>query len=114
MRTSRWERQNGATEDVGGELLLSFGLLEGLLPIAGSEFEDALARPSAHEAEQVAGNRLTDHVVAACGRPCSGRRPERAPAVGEQRVEFIVGRSVVHAREDVGEVLGGLDAVSDA
>lgn len=59
-------------------------------------------------------NRLTEHVVAACARPCSGRRPKRAPTIGEQRVEFIIAHGLVHAREDVGEVLGGLDAVGDA
>src|SRR5882672_10861019 len=49
-----------ATKDVGGQLLLSFDLLESLLPIGGSELEDALVRPARQQAEHVAqiGERL--------------------------------------------------------
>jgi hypothetical protein len=43
-----------ATEGVRGQLLLSFGLLEGLLPIDRCEFEQALPGPAGDQAQQVA------------------------------------------------------------
>ena len=54
MAGSRGKRKRSAAEDVGEQLLLSFGLLEGLLPIQGSELEQAIGRPRADEAEQIA------------------------------------------------------------
>jgi hypothetical protein len=48
------EREHGATEDVGGETLLSVLVLEGLLPVGGGELEGAAARPARQEAEEVA------------------------------------------------------------
>src|SRR4051812_37470302 len=54
MRGSGGRRKHDATEDVGGQLLLSFGLLESLLPIGGSELEQSLGGPAADEAQQVA------------------------------------------------------------
>ena len=41
MRGTGRRRQHDATEDVGEHLLLSFGLLESLLPVSGSELENA-------------------------------------------------------------------------
>src|SRR5262245_40365445 len=41
-------------EDVGGEQLLSVALLGCLLPVGGSELEDAWYRPARDEAEQIA------------------------------------------------------------
>ena len=57
---SRRRREKHPTEDVGGQLLLSFDILESLLPIGGSQLEDALGGPSRQEAEQIAdvGERL--------------------------------------------------------
>src|SRR6185295_2662830 len=40
-------------EDVGGELLLSLGVLASLLPIGGGELEDAVAGPARQEAQQI-------------------------------------------------------------
>src|SRR6478736_3380142 len=53
MRGSGRRRKHGAAEDVGGQLVLSFGLLESLLPIGGSELEQAISGPGADHAEQV-------------------------------------------------------------
>src|SRR6187402_706525 len=53
MRGSGRRRKHDAAEDVGGQLVLSFGLLESLLPIGGSELEQAIAGPGADQAEQV-------------------------------------------------------------
>jgi len=53
MRGSGRRRKHDATEDVGGQLVLSFGLLESLLPIGGSELEQALGGPCAEQAEQI-------------------------------------------------------------
>jgi hypothetical protein len=60
MGGSRRQGKKDATEDVGGQLLLNFGLLEGLLPIGRSEFEQAVPGPAGHEAQLVAqvGERL--------------------------------------------------------
>ena len=52
-RRSRRQVEQDAAEDVGGQLLLSFALLEGLLPVGGGELEDAVARPGWEQAEQV-------------------------------------------------------------
>jgi hypothetical protein len=53
-RKSAREVEQDATEDVGGQLLLSFALLEGLLPVGGSELEDAALGPAREQAEKVA------------------------------------------------------------
>src|SRR3954467_14219246 len=53
MRGSGRRRKHDAAEDVGGQLVLSFGLLESLLPIGGGELEQALFGPSADQAEQI-------------------------------------------------------------
>lgn len=42
-----------APDDVGGELLLSLGVLASLLPIRGGELEDAVAGPTRQEAQQI-------------------------------------------------------------
>jgi hypothetical protein len=44
----------------------------------------------------------------------SGGRATRAPAIGQQRVEFVVGLGSCDPRKDIGEVLGRLDSVRDA
>jgi hypothetical protein len=43
--------EKDASKDVGSQLLLSFELLESLLPIGGSELEDALVRPRGQKAD---------------------------------------------------------------
>src|SRR5262245_56716202 len=85
MRSSSRKRKHDATEDVGVQLLLSFGLLESLLPIGGSEFEQATARPGdqTEEVTQV-GERLD--VV--------------EPSAGEQRDEDRVDESAVVAADE--------------
>jgi hypothetical protein len=47
-------RKRDSSKDVGEQLLLSFGLLESLLPVGGGEFEEAIVRPGTDEAEQIA------------------------------------------------------------
>src|SRR5687767_9235636 len=54
MRGSGRRRKQNAAEDVAEQLFVSFGLLEGLLPIGGSELEQASAGPAREQAEQVA------------------------------------------------------------
>ena len=54
MAASKRRRKHDVAEDVGEQLLLSFGLLESLLPIGGGEVEQALVGPATDEAEQVA------------------------------------------------------------
>ena len=54
MGRSGRRREHDATEDVGGQLLLSLALLEGLLPVGGSELEDAVPRPAREQAEEIA------------------------------------------------------------
>jgi hypothetical protein len=39
---------------------------------------------------------------------------ERSPAIGQWSIKRFAGGGVPNAREDVGQVLGWLDAVSDA
>src|SRR5438034_9911802 len=68
------EREDGATEDVGGETLLSVLVLEGLLPVGGGELEDAAARPARQETEEVAqiGPGLDPVELAACDQRDEG------------------------------------------
>lgn len=47
------QTEGGALEDVGFEPLLSFLILEGLVPTKRGEFEDAAARPVGKQAEQI-------------------------------------------------------------
>ena len=47
-------RERSLAEDVGGEPLLCLFVLESLLPVHGSELEDAAARPAREQAEDVA------------------------------------------------------------
>ena len=87
MRGSGRRRQQDATEDVGGQLLLSFGVLEGLLPIGGSELEQTIPGPARDEAEEIAQVREGLDVVEA--------------SAGEQRNEDGVHeRAVVAAHEE--------------
>ncbi len=53
-KRSRRRTEQNAAKDVGGQLLLSFDLLESLLPVCGGELEDAVMGPARQEAEQVA------------------------------------------------------------
>src|ERR1700736_2894051 len=97
MASSGRRRKRDASKDVGEQLLLSFGLLECLLPIDGSELEQAIGQPGADEAEQIAdvtvgldavearaGEKRDEHgidggaVVAADEKPVS--TPEDLPA----------------------------------
>jgi hypothetical protein len=51
---SRRRTEEHAAEDVGGELLLSFDLLESLLPVGGGELENAVMGPARQKAEKIA------------------------------------------------------------
>jgi len=84
-RQSRSRAEQDAAEDVGGQLLLSFGLLESLLPVGGSELEDAAAGPAGQQDEQVA--EIAD-----------GLEPVE-PAAGEQGDEDGVGLGPVLAAD---------------
>src|SRR5258706_2616039 len=84
-RTSRRKVEQDATEDVGSQLLLSFALLEGLLPIRGSELEDAGLGPAREQAEQVADVAERLDVV--------------KPSAGEERDEARVGDGAVVAAD---------------
>ncbi len=85
--TSRRKVEQNATEDVGGQLLLSFALLEGLLPIGGSELEDAGIGPAREQAEEIPDVAERLDVVQA--------------SAGEERDETGVGhRAVVAADEE--------------
>src|SRR5262245_40706641 len=53
-KPSRRRCEKDAAEDVGGQLLLRFDVLESLLPIGGSELENAMAGPAGQEAEEIA------------------------------------------------------------
>src|SRR4051812_9714461 len=86
MRGSRRKRKHSAAEDVGGQLLLSFGLLEGLLPIGGSELEQALSGPGADQAQQIADVAVRLDVV--------------EPSAGEQGDEGCVDVATVVAAEE--------------
>src|SRR5450755_2065083 len=66
MRGSGRRRKHDAAEDVGGQLVLSFGLLESLLPIGGSEFEQEISGPGAEQAEQVPEIAVGLDAVQAC------------------------------------------------
>src|ERR1700742_2327416 len=85
--TSRRKVEQNATEDVGGQLLLSFALLEGLLPVGGSELEDACLGPAREQAEEIPDVAERLDVVEA--------------SAGEERDETGVGhRAVVAADEE--------------
>lgn len=92
--TSGRKIEQNATKDVGGQLLLSFALLEGLLPIGGSELEDASFRPAREQAEQIADVAERLDVV-----------PARA---GEEQHEAHVGHGTVVAADE--EPVGAADA----
>lgn len=47
------EREQGTAKRVVSEPLLSFVLLEGLLPIGGGELEDAALRPIGEQVEEI-------------------------------------------------------------
>ena len=53
-KSSHVRLEQQAAENVGGELLLSLGVLESLLPIRGGQLEDAVAGPARQEAQEVA------------------------------------------------------------
>ena len=86
MARSARRRKRDASEDVSGQLLLSFWLLESLLPVGGGELEHAIAGPGADEAEQI-----TDVAV--------GLDAVEAGA-SEQRDEGDVGEGAVVAAEE--------------
>ena len=54
MARSARRQKRDASEDVGEQLLLSFGLLESLLPVGGAELKQAIGGPGADEAQQIA------------------------------------------------------------
>ena len=84
--TSRRKIEQNATEDVGCQLLLSFALLEGLLPIGGGELEDASFRPAREQAEEIADVAERLDVVQA--------------SAGEERDEAGVGHGAVVAADE--------------
>jgi len=87
MASSGRRRKRDTSKDVGEQLLLSFGLLECLLPIDGSELEQTIARPAADQAEQVADVTVGFDAV--------------KPSAGEQRDEDgVYGGAVVAADEE--------------
>ena len=49
----RVELEDGVSEGVGSEELLSVGVLSSLLPVAGSELEDAGTGPAGEQAQDV-------------------------------------------------------------
>src|ERR1700742_4995374 len=79
--TSRRKIEQNATEDVGGQLLLSFALLEGLLPVGGGEFEDAGLGPAREQAEE--------------GADVAERLDVVQTSAGEERNEAGVGHGAV-------------------
>src|SRR6187549_1621496 len=85
MASSGRRRKRDTSKDVGEQLLLSFGLLESLLPIDGREFEQAIGRPGSDQAEQVADVAVGLDVVQSCA--------------GEQRNEGGVGESAIVAAD---------------
>ena len=76
------ELEDRAPHDMGGEPLLSFGLLEGLLPVAGGQLEDAVLGPAGQQAEQVAevGFGL-DFVQVAAGDQGRAERVDLGPVI---------------------------------
>src|SRR5688572_24654243 len=70
MARSGSRRKRDTSKDVGEQLLLSFGLLESLLPIDGSELEQAIRRPGADQAQQIADVAVGLDVV----QPCAGEQ----------------------------------------
>src|SRR5207244_9422651 len=86
MASSGRRRKRDTSKDVGEQLLLSFGLLESLLPIDGCELEQAIGRPGADEAEQVADVAVRFDVVEA--------------GAGQQRNEGGVGEGAVVAADE--------------
>jgi hypothetical protein len=66
MRGSGRRRKHDAAEEVGGQLFLSFGLLESLLPIGGSELEQSIDGPGSDQAEQVPEIAVGFDAVEAC------------------------------------------------
>jgi hypothetical protein len=120
MGSSGRRRKKDPTEDVRSQLLLSFGLLEGLLPIGGSELQQAVVGPARDEAQQVAqvGERL-DAVQPGAGEqrdedrvnlPCplsadpilvSDGNPWRAVLLAAPKAAAVTGaRSVRRERRD--------------
>jgi hypothetical protein len=94
MRGSGQRRKRDSLEDVGSQLLLSFGLLECLLPVGGSELEQAIVGPSADEAEQVADVAVRFDAPEACA--------------GEKRNEGgVCEGAIVAARRRAGFERGG-------
>src|SRR5450631_2436862 len=86
MRGSGRRRKHDSSEDVGSQLLLSFGLLECLLPVGWGELEQAIGGPGAEQAEQVPEVTVRLDVV--------------EPSASEQRNEHGVdGGAVVAADE---------------
>src|ERR1700753_2717305 len=91
--TSRRKIEQNATEDVGAQLLLSFALLEGLLPVGGSEFENAGLGPAREQAEEVANVAERLDVV--------------QTSAGEERNETGVGHGAVFTADE--EPVAGAD-----
>src|SRR5688572_18247744 len=81
MGRSRSLREQHAPENVGGQLFLSFALLEGLFPVGGSELENAALGPGREQAEKVAD--------------VAERLDAMEPGAGEQRDEARVGDAAI-------------------
>jgi hypothetical protein len=91
MGGSERRRKKDPTEDVGSQLLLSFGLLEGLLTIGGGEFQQTVPGPAEDEAQQVAqvGERL-DAVQPGAGDSETKTVFTRAPSSLPTKANFDV------------------------
>lgn len=85
MASSSRRRKRDTSKDVGEQLLLSFGLLESLLPIDRGEFEQAIEGPGADQAEQITDVAVGLDVV--------------QPGTGEQGNESGVGESAIVAAD---------------
>jgi hypothetical protein len=68
MRDTSRKPEADTTEDVAVEGLLSLALLERLAPVGGRELEDAMARPSGQQAEEVAHVRAGLDLLQAAAR----------------------------------------------
>jgi hypothetical protein len=66
--------ETGLAEDIGSEPLLSVLLLQGLLPVGGSELKHAALRPGRQQAEEVTQVSLRLDAVELAGSLAARRR----------------------------------------
>src|SRR6478672_9920467 len=104
---SRRKVEQDAAEGIGGQLLLSFALLEGLLPVGGSELEDAALGPARQQAEEIAHVAVGLEVV----EPCARKERDEA-GVGHGAV-VAAGEEPVSATDDLAAQIQLGDVVVD-